>query len=231
MHQVRGIVARWHRGSPSTVGGRLFVVCVSMLMSQSLSAADPLAGRYRIAGGPDVASELVLKPDGSFEYFLSAGSLDEHAKGRWNAEGKVLHLTTLPKPIAPVFSAGSTSTSADAPLILHVTDPNGGGVAAVDLRVGFDTGNTVEDYTQDYGWSMPEQERRTPRWVEFAVPIYQLRSPRFRIDLSKGNVLTFILTPNDIGEIDFTGMRVEVGPGRLIVHRGNALLTFEATDE
>ena len=225
------IVPRLRRGSLSTAGGRLILVCVSMLMSESLSAADPLAGRYRMAGGPDVASELVLKPDGSFEYFLAAGSLDEYAKGRWNAEGRVLHLTTLPKPVAPVFSARSTATSAEAPLILHVISPNGGGIAAVDLRVGFDSGDPVEGYTQDYGWSLPEQERRTPRWVEFAVPIYQLRSPRFPINLGKGNVLTFVLTPNDIGEVDFTGVRVEVGPRRLIVHRGDASLTFEATGD
>ena len=60
------------------------------------------------------------------------------------------------------------------------------------------------------------------------MPIYNLRSPRFPIDLSKGNALTFVLTPNDLGTIDFNGIQIDIRPHRLIVHRGGALLTYEA---
>jgi hypothetical protein len=193
----------------------------------SFAAGSPI-GTYRLQDGPDVASEIALHADGTFQYFLMAGSLDEASKGRWTAKGKALHLVTIPKPVAAVFSAGTVARSTDAPLILHVVGQKGGGIAAVDLRVGFDAGKPVEDYTQDYGWTLSTDEKRVPRWVEFGVPIYQLRSQRFVIEVSKGNVLTFVLTPNDLGVIDFTGWQIDIQPGKLIVHRGEQLLTYEA---
>ena len=44
------------------------------------------------------------------------------------------------------------------------------------------------------------------------MPIYQLKSQRFAIDVSKGNELTFVLTPNDLGVVDFSAMPVDVTP-------------------
>ena len=39
------------------------------------------AGHYRLAGGPDVASEILLRPDGRFQFFLMEGAVDEQAAG------------------------------------------------------------------------------------------------------------------------------------------------------
>jgi hypothetical protein len=209
--------------------GSLLLIPYPAAAAAAAVAADGLAGRYRLTGEQDVASELVLSPDGRFAYFLMAGSLDEQAQGRWTAIGPALRLDTEPKPVPPTFSAGPVSGGTEGPLSLHVTTPDGHGIAAVDLVVGFDSGAPDEGYTQDYGWTLPADEARSPRWVEFAVPIYQLRSQRFPIDLAKGREQRFILTPNDIGTIDFTGVRVDSVAGRLIVHRGDARLTYEKT--
>jgi hypothetical protein len=198
------------------------------LASQAAVARDGLAGRYRLHDGPDVASELLLRPNGKFEYFLMAGSLDEQARGSWRVNGGVLRLTTLPKPVAAVFSTGPASSTADGPLVLHVTTPDGHGIASVHFALGFDAGQPMTGYTQDYGWSLDGTEKRTPRWIVFSVPIYNLRSPRFPIDLAKGNELTFILTPNGLGTFDFTGMRIDIQPRRLILHRDGGLMIFEA---
>lgn len=216
-----------HSSIYRTALGIVVVACAAIGMGQGgASAAEPV-GLYQLAGGPDAAAEIVLRTDGSFEYFLAAGSLDEHAKGLWKADGRALHLTTLPKPVAAVFAAGAISASRDAPLILHVVDPNGSGIAAVDLRVGFDGGEEAEGYTQDYGWSLSPEDTRVPRWVEFELPIYQLRSQRFSVDLSKGNELSFVLTPNDLGVIDFANVRIDIEPGQLTMHRGAGVLTFK----
>jgi hypothetical protein len=200
------------------------------LFSPPALAADSIAGSYRLHDGPDVASKLTLRPDGKFEYFLMAGSLDEQSQGTWQADGAVLKLTTLPKPKPATFSAGPTSSTKDGPLVLHVTNPAGRGLSSVDFAIGFDTGAPVTGYTQEYGWSLDPAEKRTPRWINLAVSIYNLRSPRFPIDLAKGNELTFILTPNDLGTIDFTGMQVDIQPHRLIIHRDGGLMTFEETE-
>ena len=207
-------------------------LCAVALAWTSFAAAarDTLAGRYRLHDGPDVASELILRADGRFQYFLMAGSLDEQAQGTWLVDGKVLKLTTLPKPVPAVFTAGPAAATPDGRLAIHVTDPAGRGIASVYFTLGFDSGPPVTGYTQDYGWTLPEGEDRAPRWIELSVPIHDLQPPRFLLDVSKGNAVTFILTANDLGTIDFSGMRIDIQPGRLVMHRHGTLIAYEASE-
>lgn len=191
---------------------------------------DP-AGTYRLVGEQDVASGLRLRPDGRFQYFLSAGALDERSEGRWRSDGGAVILTTEPKPVPPVFQTGASARVQGAPLRVKVSSPDGGGIAGVDLRIGFDEGEPVEDYTQEDGWTLPADEKRIPRWIELEVPMHDIASPRFPIDLAAGNALAFTLVPNDLGVLDFTGVRVEVADKALIVHRGGARLRYEAVRE
>lgn len=76
-------------------------------------AADPvedrqraaLAGHYTLEGAADAASELLLKPDGSFEWSLSYGLMVESASGRWNVGADSVVLTTQASAAGkPVFS-------------------------------------------------------------------------------------------------------------------------------
>lgn len=94
--------------------------CTTALLSLALAAlpslaqaADPiedrqrapLAGRYSLEGVSDAGSELLLKPDGSFEWSLSYGLMVETATGRWNVgAGKVVLTPQAPAEAKPVFS-------------------------------------------------------------------------------------------------------------------------------
>jgi hypothetical protein len=50
-----------------------------------------LVGHYYLNGVMEVGSELLLKGDGSFEFYLAYGALDQYGKGCWRVEGnKVL---------------------------------------------------------------------------------------------------------------------------------------------
>jgi len=81
------------------------ILCVATVgLTSQVADAASVVGRYRLHEGPDVASELVLLPDGKFEYFLMAGSLDEQSRGTWRVNGDTLQLTTMPKPVAGAFS-------------------------------------------------------------------------------------------------------------------------------
>ena len=44
-------------------------------------------GHYYLNGVMEVGSELLLKPDGSFEFMLAYGALDQYGKGCWRVEG------------------------------------------------------------------------------------------------------------------------------------------------
>ncbi|MBS0479360.1 MAG: hypothetical protein JSR79_08685 [Proteobacteria bacterium] len=140
------------------------------------------------------------------------------------ADGKAL-LYTEPKPKPAIFAAGQQSVT-NGPLRLLVTWPNGEGIAGIDFTIGFDSGPPMTDYTQYYGWTMPPNEKRIPRWIELAEPIHGVASPRFAIDIGKGNALNFVLTPNDLGIVDFDGTAVERIGGRLVMHQRRGDLSF-----
>jgi hypothetical protein len=189
------------------------------------------AGVYRLVGEQDVASGLALRTDGRFDYFLIAGALDEQAKGRWSEAGGVVTLTTEPKPVPPAFSQAPSSVTGTAALAVKVSWPDGRGIALVDLRIGFDEGEPLYGYTQEDGWALPAEEKRTPRWIELKVPMHDFTSPRFAIDLASGNALGFTLTPNDLGTLDFDGVRIEAQEDALIVERGGARLRYQRERE
>ena len=182
------------------------------------AVASGRIGRYTHAEH-ELVAELWLRADGRFRYGLTVGSLDEVAEGRWTVDGSRIRLVSEPKPVPPAITAGPGRQDASVPLSLLVTTPNGNGLPGVDLVVGFDTGETTDGYTQADGWTLPTEEKRVPRWVEFSMESYGLKSQHFPVDRDQANALTFVLTPNDIGVIDLSGSMVEVNGRDLVVHR------------
>ena len=205
---------------------------LALLLLALAAAADAAprgpAGTYRLVGEQDVASTLRLGRDGRFQYFLAAGALDERAEGRWSLNGATVTLVTEPAPVPPAFSQKPSGKTEAARLTVVVQWPDGRGIAGTDLRIGFDEGEPIADYSQEDGWSLPPDEKRMPRWIELSVPMHGIASPRFPIDLAAGNAVAFTLTPNDLGVVDFRGVKVEVVRKALIVHRGGARLRYEA---
>lgn len=189
------------------------------------SGPDPV-GRYRAAAGPDLASELVIEANGHFEYVLYYGALDEHAAGHWTRADGGIRLYTDPKPVPAAFALDAPSKTGDAKFSLLVAWPDGRGIAGIDFRIGFASGDPITGYTQEDGWSLSPDEQRSPTWIELVEPIHGVSSPRFPIDLEKGNALHFTLTPNDIDVFDFQGTPVDVEAGALVMHRNGAMLKY-----
>lgn len=70
-------------------------------------AADPvpakLVGHYYLHGAHEVGSELLLKRDGTFEWALAYGSMDQQSKGRWIASDTRVKLVANGPAREPVF--------------------------------------------------------------------------------------------------------------------------------
>lgn len=196
----------------------------------SMAPGSGLAGSYRLAEGPDAAGQLVLTPGGRFTYVLTAGALDEHAHGRWEQDGSAACLFTEPRPKPPVFTR-TASAEATEPGKLLVTWPDGSGIAGVDFRLGFEDGSTLADYTQYDGWTTPPDDERAVRWIELAVPMHGLKSPRFEIAEQDRGPWHFTLTPNDLGIVDFRGECLKsVGDRYLLERDGGAMRFVRASD-
>lgn len=62
-------------------------------VSAADSAAMPtIAGHYYLQGVMEVGSEILLRPDGTFDYMLAYGALDEASAGQWTVSGNVVLL-------------------------------------------------------------------------------------------------------------------------------------------
>lgn len=196
----------------------------ALLLAAGAAAKVPsYVGFYRAAEGPDAAGELELRADGRFAYAFATGALDERSSGRWVRDGSSACLYTDPKPVAPVFSRAGTDGQ-DA--TLQVTWPNGRAIASVDFTIAFDTGDPVSGYTQEDGWTLPDDERRLPRSVVLTVPMFGLASPRFELGVADHGRLHVVLTPNDLGLVDFERACLERVNGQEILHRREGDMRF-----
>ncbi|WP_129586151.1 hypothetical protein [Sphingomonas montana] len=151
------------------------------------AVASGRVGKY-MHSEMELASGLCLKADGTFQYFLTVGSLDERASGRWTTQGNRIALINDPVPVPPTITTGPAARERATKLKLKVTTPSRRGVPGVDLVVGFDTGNPTEAYTQGDGWTLPADEKCEPRWVMFSMPSYGLRSARFPISAHRKRI-------------------------------------------
>jgi hypothetical protein len=57
----------------------------------SASAKD-FSGHYYLQDATDVGSELILAPDGGFEWTLAYGVMNKYSEGKWVVKGKKLIL-------------------------------------------------------------------------------------------------------------------------------------------
>jgi hypothetical protein len=190
------------------------------------AVASGHVGKY-LYSEMELASGLWLKADGTFEYFLTVGSLDESAKGRWTAAGDRIALVNDPVPVRPTITQGAAKLDSSTSLRVQVVLPSGRGVQGVDVVVGFDRGEPEQGYTQTGGWELAKTERREPRWVQLSMPSYGLTSQRFPIDVKKANALTYTLTPNDIGVVDLRTAPVTVRGNALSLVRNGQTIVFE----
>ncbi|MET0364661.1 MAG: hypothetical protein ABW169_08395 [Sphingobium sp.] len=197
-------------------------------VSPACAEPDPVVGRWRAAEGPEMASQLELTADGRFRYMLSYGALDEEAQGRWSRTGTLVGLTTepQPKPSAILLDSLSPTERDGAALFLIVRgpgDPMGKGIAGIDFRIEFDSGDPVEGYTQDYGWQADNLAGRTPLWVQLFEPIHGISSDRIAIPRGT-RAMEFRFEVNDLGIADFRATPVLAEGDQLtLMHRMGTL--------
>ncbi|UKK85300.1 hypothetical protein L7H23_04090 [Sphingopyxis sp. BSN-002] len=205
---------------------RYLFLALALIAAPAAAQDSPFVGEYSLVEGPDVGGGLLIRNDGRFQYMLAAGALDERAEGRWEARDDAICLTTEPKPVPPAFEKGTPIEVEGAIPTLLVTWPNGEAIPGVDFVIGFDSGEPAEGYTQYDGWTMPEDDKRVPRWVEIREPIYGITAPRYDLAAADGGKLRVNLIPNDIGVVDMDGACLEQTDNGAVLHRKDGDLRF-----
>ena len=95
---------------------------------------DPaFAGHYYLSGVMETGSELLLRADGSFEWYMSYGAVDQVAHGAWGSDGgAVILIAEMPSKDKPLFTFREVepwSEAAEDELLARAYDED-------DARVG-----------------------------------------------------------------------------------------------
>jgi uncharacterized protein len=179
------------------------------LLSMHILAAADMAGVYNLSGVREMASQLVLNPDGTFEYALIYGAADYIAKGKWTAEGDSVVLNT-DATSKPAFRLARSSASKQNGVRLFVKAANGQPVANIDVVLDTPRGE-VKERTDQQGEVFAEGLKSASA-AAFVVRVYSFESDLIKIPAGH-NLLEFEINGEAITQVKFEKERLRIdGP-------------------
>lgn len=177
-----------------------------------LAAAAPAGpeGSYMLVGVREAAGGLELQAGGRFRYAFTYGALDEQASGRWRQDGNRVLLTTDPTPKPPEWSLVVAEPGDPKVFALVLEGPNGEAIPNIEVKVGMadgsvETGQTIREWLE-----ADLDAARRPISVSFRVPVFEITSPSFPIDVARNRRYRFRLDPRDLGVRDFRDWPLEI---------------------
>jgi len=187
----------------------LFLLALGTVAAQK---AD-LSGHYYLQNVREVGSELLLRPDGSFEFMFAAGAADYTAKGTWRAEKDAVILNSASGKDAPPFGLTRSSATNEPAILVRIVAPNGRGVPNIDIVLGTDKG-PLKARTDSTGEAeFPKDD--PARTVAFSIRVYQLETEPIKVNPAH-NDFTFEINGAAITQVPFKNERLTV--------RGKALI-------
>lgn len=169
----------------------------------------PIAGDYMLVGMREAAGGLQLGDDGRFRYGFSHGALDERAEGRWHRHGDRILLTTDPAPRPPAWSLVLAEPGEPKLFALILEGPNGRPIPNIEVEMRMQDGSIETGSTQP-DWLEADLEGKLPVAVTFRIPVFDVASPSFPVDVGKAGRYRFRLDPNDLGVRDFRDWPLEI---------------------
>jgi hypothetical protein len=179
------------------------------------SAAD-LSGHYACQNIREMAAELELKPDGTFEFGMIYGAADWWAKGKWITRDGAVILNTTTKE-EPPFKLVRSSASKSSEIHVRVVTPGdrGRGVPNIDVALVTKQGKT-EARTDSEGIAMFRKED-APLKAAFLIRVYHLETELYELN-SAHDDFTFEINGPGISELRFTDERLVVNGKTLVSH-------------
>jgi hypothetical protein len=189
----------------------LLLVCVLSVPSP-LSAQD-VAGHYVLQGVMEVGSELMLKPDGTFEYMLAYGAADYWAKGSWRKDGDAVILHSSGKE-GPPFRLLRSEAGKPGRIRVWVLGQNGKGVA--NIHVGLEAGDQKLEATTDSDGAAVFPDAPNAHAVNFEVRVYSLKAGPFVIDPANKDFF-FEINGETITQVFFKDERLAIDKEGLVM--------------
>ena len=154
------------------------MVAILVLLVAPAFAQDP-SGHYVLQGVMEVGSELMLKPDGTFEYMLAYGAADYWAKGTWKHEGNAVILHSDAKE-EPPFRLTKSEAGKPGRIRVWVIGKNGKGIA--NIHVGVLAGKEHLEANTDSDGAAVFPDTTKPSQVYFEVRVYSLEAGPYDVN-------------------------------------------------
>jgi len=191
----------------------------------SSPAARAIAGHYVLEGMREVGSELLLRPDGQFQFMLVYGALDETGEGTWTRDGAAVILQSAGVPHPPtVRLQGADGVAVDSMTIL-VLDPAGEPLSGVSLDLSRNSAAPVRSQTTRNGYTLHFTRDMPPTLLGISVEMLKFRVP-FALTAPVKATYRFVVDRGDMGTRRFEAKRLRVDEGRLTMTINGERLTY-----
>jgi len=173
--------------------------------------AQDVGGRYVLQNSMEIISELLLLPNHTFQYVLSAGAADYYAKGTWQVDGDSVVLNTEGAPAAPFKFVRSEATK-DPGVHVWVKTPNGEPAADIDVMLQQSRG-PVQVKTNDQGEAV-FPGAATPMSIMLFVRAYGAQGGPFPVNAAH-NAFFFEVNGEAITRVPFRNERLKINGSTL----------------
>jgi hypothetical protein len=191
----------------------LLVVAMMAASTPTMPSDDDLAGHYVLQGRMEVGSELLLKPDGQFEFMLAYGAADYWAKGTWRREKDTVVLNSSGKKEEP-FRFVRSEAGSPGRIRVSVIGKNGRGIPHIRVTLHAAGGESEATTTDDGAAVFPDVAN--PRAVSFEVRVYDVQAGPFEINPAHKDVY-FEINGDAIQQVLFNDERVEIDGQNLVM--------------
>jgi hypothetical protein len=199
----------------------LWVVAAGLAVAQT----GNFAGHYYLQNLREVGSELLLRPDGSFEFMLAYGAADYSAKGTWKAQGGAVILNSAAGKPAPPFSLVRSTANREPAIVVRVQGPNGRGIPNIDVVLGTAMGplkaRTDSSGDAEFPKDAPAQT------AAFSIRVYELETEPVKLN-PLHNEFVFEINGEAITSVAFKDERLTVsGKALLMRHWPDREMRYE----
>jgi hypothetical protein len=168
---------------------------------QTAPTRASIAGTYD-GGQMEVGAQLLLKPDGHFQYELAYGALDEAAEGTWELKDNAVLLTTVPAVVPPRFVVVSDTPDPRGGLHIKLTKNLVEGMRQRVYLVYGPHQEPDEAEVADDG-SVPIPAGKHPVAFLPEIPVYPTMVKAIPLTGTGGHRFVLRFEPHDIGKADF----------------------------
>ena len=198
-----------------------WIVATGLAMAQT----GNFAGHYYLQNLREVGSELLLRPNGTFEFMLAYGAADYSAKGTWRAQAGAVILNSAAAKAAPPFGLIRSTANREPAILVRVQAPNGRGIPNIDVVLGTAKGPLKARTDSSGDAEFPKDD--PAQSAAFSIRVYELETEPVKLN-PLHNEFVFEINGEAITSVSFKDERLTVsGKGLIMRHWPDREMRYE----